>query len=192
MFLLFNILCLFYAFLLHIFSFCFIIGSNIFQVFLYLLQFLNFQCEPGVCLGLSLLGSRLYSVSDDLAVCLIWDRGTEKGLPESSCQESWLCWLVSVLVRWSGNWSNKWQMALSGDCLSEDTLILHSGIIPFNWQPAFWKGLGKVTENSTIQRVAFHFIPFWVLLSLPGALNPEFIQREYSDFLWQGVLGAGG
>lgn len=102
-----------------------------------------------------------------LAVCPIWDRGTEEGLPDSSRWEGWQCWPVSVTVRWSGGWSNKWQMALSGNCLwflrvesSNLTGCQHSGS----------RSREGVWEFHHPTR-GVYFIPFWVLLSLAVVLS---------------------
>lgn len=96
---------------------CLMIGLNIFQVFLCSLQFLIFwHSLSSYCLFWCVcLRRRLCSGYDDLGClsCL-----TNGGLWKPNRELMWRG-LTGEHLRWSGDCSNRWQMAVSGDFLSE-------------------------------------------------------------------------
>ena len=99
------------------------IGFNMFRVFLCSLQFLIFWHSFFFLFVLCVcLGRRLCSGYDDLGwlSCL-----TNEGLWKPNRELMW-GGLTGEQLRWSGDCSNRWQMALSGDCLSE-VLSFHEG-----------------------------------------------------------------
>lgn len=170
-------------------SFCLMIGSNTFQVFLRTLQCLIFLCDlPSWCLSWSV------SLRQEALLGVWWPLLSV--LLERGALQTWQrvhVGTVGCADRWSGDSSNKWQMALSGDCLCEVLSFLRAE--SSNWTGCQHSGsrTGKVSKDSTIQHVEFHFILFWVLffltvLNLPGAWSPESSRGCTSDFLWAGCV----